>query len=250
MSTLAGRVAVVTGAGQGIGRGIALAFASEGASVVVADLNETTAQAVVKEIGERGAQGLAVRCDVTDRGDIDRCIKATLDRFGGLNILVNNAIATNLGFNLDETTDENYDLVMETGPKATFLFMRAAFPHLRGNGRVINLRSGSEVSALPGMCAYVAAKAAVGALTRVAAREWGKHGVTVNALMPFALAPTMKAYYDANPQLLEEAFAGMAIPRFGDPEADIGRAAVFLAGPNASFITGTTISVDGGGALV
>jgi NAD(P)-dependent dehydrogenase (short-subunit alcohol dehydrogenase family) len=251
MGSLDKRVAIVTGAGQSVGRGIALALSSAGASVVVAEINEIKGQAVADEIEARGGQALAVRCDVTDKHSIDACLKATIARFGALHILVNNAIAAKVGAHLQDTTDADYDLVMDTGPKATFMFMRAAYPYLKGDGRVINLRSGSEVSAITGMSAYVAAKAAVGALTRVAAREWGRTGVTVNAIIPFAHEPDVKrSYLDDHPELLQAVFDRMGIPRYGNPEMDVGRAVTFLAGPDASFITGTTLSVDGGGALI
>jgi NAD(P)-dependent dehydrogenase (short-subunit alcohol dehydrogenase family) len=250
MGKLDGRVAIVTGSGQGIGRGIALALAMEGAAVVVADLNADTARDAAREIEGRGAQALAVHCDITRAADIDACIKATLERFGALHILVNNAQAARVNVPLEEVTDEDFDLAINTGPKATFRFMRAAFPHLKGHGRIINVRSGSELNGLPGFGAYVAAKGAIGTMSRVAAREWGKHGITVNSIMPFAVAPNMLAHFAANPDQERRALNNIAIRRFGDPEADIGRAAVYLADPAATYVTGTTLSVDGGGSML
>ena len=114
---------------------------------------------------------------------------------------------------------------------------------------MINLRSGSEIIGMAGYATYVAAKGAIGGLTRTAAREWGVHGITVNCIAPGALTPAAEGHFKANPEDAQAVMATMSIKRFGDPESDIGRAAVFLAGPDASYVTGTTMSVDGGGAF-
>ncbi|MDT3446057.1 MULTISPECIES: SDR family NAD(P)-dependent oxidoreductase [unclassified Pseudofrankia] len=249
MGVLDGRVAIVTGAGQGIGRGIALALGSEGARVTVADLDADNAERVAKEITERGAQALAYPCDIRDSQQVDACVTAAVERFGGLHILVNNAMAARSGVPLEEATDQDLALALATGPGATLSFMRAAFPHLKGDGRIINLRSGSELQGLPGFGTYIAGKAAVGGLTKAAAREWGQHGITVNAIAPFASSESMRRFFDQHPRELEQAVAGLSVKRVGDPEHDIGRAAVYLAGPDAGYVTGLTLHVDGGGSF-
>jgi NAD(P)-dependent dehydrogenase (short-subunit alcohol dehydrogenase family) len=172
-----------------------------------------------------------------------------VDRFGTVDILVNNAIDATSG-RFEDITDDDLDRVLDTGPKATLYFMRACFPHLKGVGRIINLRSGSEPQGLSGFGAYIASKAAVGGLTRAAAREWGRHGITVNALCPFVLSDGARSYFDERPEELERiVLKSLSIPRLGDAEADVGRAAVFLAGPDSSYVTGCTLTVDGGGSF-
>jgi len=249
MGVLDGKVALVTGAGQGVGRGIALALAAEGAAVAVVDKNGETAGETVSLVEERGGRALVLLCDVRDSEQVDSCVAAVVESFGTVDILVNNAVDARVGIPLEEADDEEFLISFTSGPFASFWFMRACFPHLRDGGRVINLRSGTENQSMPGYGAYVAAKAAVGGLTRAAAREWGRQGITVNALVPFALSPSAEADLAGRPGRLEAVYRQLSIPRSADVEADVGRAAVFLAGPDAAFITGCTLSVDGGGSF-
>ncbi|MEI5671752.1 MULTISPECIES: SDR family NAD(P)-dependent oxidoreductase [unclassified Nocardioides] len=248
---LEGRVAIVTGAARGVGAGIARAFAKEGAHVAVVDLDAEGAERVVTELSSYGAAAPYV-CDIRDSTQVDACVAAVVERFGSVDVLVNNAIDATSG-RFEDTTDDELDRVLDTGPKATLYFMRACFPHLRdsaGGGRVINLRSGSEPQGMAGFGAYVASKAAVGGLTRVAAREWGRHGITVNNLAPFVLSDGARSYFDERPEELEKiVLKSLSVPRLGDAESDVGRAAVYLAGPDSSYVTGVTLSVDGGGSF-
>lgn len=251
MGVLHGKVALVTGAGRGIGRGIALALAKEEASVSVVDLVGKAADRVVDEIGAFGGRALAICADIRHTAEIDASVAATVEQFGGLDILVNNAMAAKTQVPFEEIDDESIELAFATGPAAVLRYLRAAYPHLAASkGRVINLRSGSEIQGLNGYGSYIAAKAAVGGITRAAAREWGPQGITVNAICPFALSEAALKHFDERPQDLESALSALSIRRTGDPERDIGRVAVFLAGPDASFITGCTVSVDGGGSFI
>jgi NAD(P)-dependent dehydrogenase (short-subunit alcohol dehydrogenase family) len=248
---LDGKVALVTGAGRGIGRGIALALAKEGASVSVVDLAGETARGVADEIAALGGRALAISSDIRKSDQIDASVAATVERFGGLDILVNNAMAAKTHVPFEAIDDESIDLAFETGPKAVLRYLRAAHPYLAAaKGRVINLRSGSEIQGLNGYGSYIAAKAAVGGITRAAAREWGPQGITVNAICPFVLSEAALQHFEERPQDLESALSALSIRRTGDAEHEIGRAAVFLAGPDASFITGCTVSVDGGGSFI
>lgn len=151
MGILDGKTALVTGAGRGIGRGISLALAKEGAAISVVDLVGETAHRVADEITAFGGQALALSADIRDTAQIDASVAATVERFGGLDILVNNAIATKTHVPFEEIDDESIDLAFESGPKAVLRYLRAARPHLAAaKGRVINLRSGSEIQGLNG----------------------------------------------------------------------------------------------------
>jgi NAD(P)-dependent dehydrogenase (short-subunit alcohol dehydrogenase family) len=251
MGVLEEKIAIVTGAGRGIGRGIALAFAKEGAIVAIAEMDEANGRAVADEIESIGGRAIAEPCDVRDARQVDRFVATVVDQLGPVDILVNNAMAAEVGVPLQDSTDDAIELAMAAGPMATLYFMRACHPHLAGrDGRVINLRSGSELQGLPGYATYIAAKAAIGGITRAAAREWGRSGITVNAICPFALSEAANSMFAEDPERLEGMLATLSLPRTGDPEADIGRAAVFLAGPDAGYITGCTLMVDGGGSFL
>jgi NAD(P)-dependent dehydrogenase (short-subunit alcohol dehydrogenase family) len=246
---LDGKVALVTGAGQGVGRGIALAMAREGAVIAVVDRNSETAAETAVLIADVGGNALHRICDVGNSEEVNACVASVVEATGTVDILVNNAVDAIVGIPLQDLDDEQFLISFASGPFASFWFMRACFPHLQDGGRVINLRSGTENQSMVGYGAYVAAKAAVGGLTRAAAREWGRKGITVNALVPFALSPSAEADLAREPGRLEALYRQLSIPRSADVEADVGRAAVFLAGPDATFITGCTISVDGGGSF-
>lgn len=243
---LDGKVAVVTGAAKGVGAGIALALAGAGARVAVLDVRERRAGEVVATIERGGGEAVSIGCDITDTSQVEAAIAAVVERWGTVDILVNNAMAATVDVAFEDITDEQVDLAYATGPRATIALMRTCFPYLRGEGRVINLRSGSEVQGLAGFGAYVAAKSAIGALTRTAAREWGRHGITVNAIAPLVLSDSARQFYDANPAERERLESQLAIPRQGDAETDVGSVAVFLASPAAAYVTGCTVNANGG----
>jgi NAD(P)-dependent dehydrogenase (short-subunit alcohol dehydrogenase family) len=227
-----------------VGRGIAIALASEGASVAIPDLRPT--DAVVSGIGE---SAWGARCDIRDSSQVDAFVADVVARFGTVDVLVNNAMAAHVGVRVEALDDASIELALMTGPAATLYFMRACHPHLKDGGRVINLRSGSEDQGMVGYSTYVAAKAAIGGITRTAAREWGRDGITVNALCPFVLSEAAEAEFAKVPGQLDGIYQQLSIPRSGDPVRDVGRAAVFLAGPDAAYITGCSLMVDGGGTF-
>jgi NAD(P)-dependent dehydrogenase (short-subunit alcohol dehydrogenase family) len=249
---LEGKVAIVTGAGQGVGRGIALAFAREGATVVIAERNEETGGAVAKEAEALGARVLFVRCDVTSPESIGAAVARTVEECGGIDVLVNNAqVANPAPVPLLEHDDELVDLCFSTGYRATLHFMQACYPHLkRSRGSVVNLGSSAGLEGMAGQAAYGANKEAIRALSKTAAREWGPEGINVNILCPFAKSPGVERFLELVPGIEQQLVAGLPLGRIGDCETDIGPVAVFLASDDARYITGHTLPADGGGTMI
>jgi meso-butanediol dehydrogenase/(S,S)-butanediol dehydrogenase/diacetyl reductase len=248
--TLSGRRAIVTGGGQGVGRGIALALAREGAAVVLVGRTEAKLLAVAAEIEKPGGTALPVVADVTRPADIRRCVAHTVSELGGLDILVNNAQVPALGSIL-EVTDEAFGACWESGPLAVFRLMKECHPHLRPGSVIVNLGSSAAVNPLPAARGvYAAAKAATQSLTRVAAAEWGPDGIRVVAVLPAATSPAARAWREANPAEYERSMLSIPLRRLGDPEEEIGPVVAFLCSPAARYITGTTIAVDGGQAYL
>ncbi len=250
MGVLDGKVAIVTGSGQGVGRGIALALASEGCRVMVAGRTKEKLDVVCAEIAARGAEAIPFQCDVGFAEQIAGCVQATLDQFGTIDILVNNAQVVPLGRLLD-VPEEAFAAGWNTGPLATFRFMRACHPHLKGGGSIVNLGTGAALRADPvGYGAYAAVKEAIRSLTRAAAVEWGPDGIRVNSIIPLAMSPGMAWWVENRPEESGAFMATVPLGRGGDCERDIGRAVVSLVGPDGSYITGTTLMLDGGQAFL
>jgi len=248
--TLDGKRAIVTGGGQGVGRCIALALAAEGAGVALAGRTESTLLAVAAEIEKPGGTALPIVADVTRPDDVQQVVEETTRGLGGIDILVNNAQTTALGSILD-VTDETFSACWESGPLAAFRLMKACHPHLRPGSVIINLGSSAAVNPLPaGRGVYAAAKAATQTLSRVAATEWGPDGIRVITVLPAATSPSSEAWRQANPAEYERSMSSIPLRRLGDPEREIGPAVAFLCGPAASYITGTTIALDGGQAYL
>jgi meso-butanediol dehydrogenase / (S,S)-butanediol dehydrogenase / diacetyl reductase len=249
-AALAGRRAIVTGSGQGIGRGIALALAREGASLALLGRSEPKLLAVRGEIAKLGGTALVTVGDVTRPEDIERCVAETVRGLGGIDILINNAQIPALGSVLG-VSEEAFRDCWESGPLAVFRLMRACHPHLRPGSVIVNLGSSTSVNPQPaGRGVYAAVKAATQTLTRAAATEWGPDGIRVIAVLPAATSPSAEAWRDANPEEYARSMASIPLRRLGDPEQEIGRAVAFLCGPDAGYITGTSIAIDGGQAYL
>jgi len=240
---LDGKVAIVTGGAGGIGRGIVRAFTKEGAKVLVVDINDEAGRAIESELGE------AVRylhADISKESSAGDIRAAAVDAFGSVSVLVNNAHASRQA-PLLETTQEMMDLSFGTGFYPTFWLMKACYEQLKAaRGSVINFASGAGIDGQPNQASYAAAKEAIRAISRVAANEWAADDINVNLISPLALTEGIEAYIAANPGVEEALLARTPLHRFGDPESDVGRVAVFLASADASYITGQTIMVDGG----
>ena len=244
---LAGKVAIVTGAGQGVGRGIALALAKRGAAVALAGRTRSKLDAVATEIG---AAAHIFPCDVKDAAAIGRTVEAAAAALGGVDILVNNAQEVPLGPLLD-VTDDAFRAGFDSGPLATLRFMKACHPHMkkRGGGVIFNLASSAAVRwDLANYGAYAAVKQAIRSLSRAAAAEWGPDGIRVLALAPHARSPGLAAWIENAPVEAEAFFRTIPLRRIGDCERDIGEAVAGLCGPDFAYLTGATIPLDGGQA--
>ncbi len=250
MGKLAGKRALVTGAGQGVGRGIALALAAEGAVVALAGRTLAKCEEVKREIEARGGHAIALACDVTHAAQIEACVKETAARLGGIEVLVNNAQVVPLG-SLLEVSEAAFEAGWQSGPLATLRLMRACHPFLAGGGAIVNLGSGAALRPDPvGYGAYSAVKEAIRALTRAAAVEWGPDQIRVNAVIPLALSPAMAGWIESRPEESAAFLATIPLGRCGDVEADIGRAVAALVGPDLQYVTGMTLMLDGGQAYL
>ncbi len=244
---LAGKVALITGGGQGVGRGIALALARRGAKIALVGRTPAKLEAVAAEIGDKAA---CFAADVKDAAAAVAAVHAVAAHFGGIDILVNNAQEVPLG-PLLAVEDAAFEAGFASGPLASFRLMKACHPYLRqrGGGTMVNLASSAAVRwDMSHYGAYAAVKQATRALTRAAAAEWGPDGIRVLTIAPHANSPGLQGWIDTNPDEAEAFFRTIPLRRVGDCEADIGNAVAALCGPDFAYLTGATIPLDGGQA--
>jgi 3-oxoacyl-[acyl-carrier protein] reductase len=250
---LSGKAVLLTGASQGVGKGLARAAAAAGAAVVITARNLKAAQDVAEEIRSAGGRALALRCDVTDRGEVEAAVATTLQEFGRLDALVHNATSrfSGRGARLEKVTDEDWSDQLAVGLRATFHCAQAALPALKeSGGSFIVLTSNAGIEGSLPLPVYSAVKGAQRALVKSLAREWGPDGVRVNAIAPVAMTPAMGKFFDAQPEMRGYIESGAALRRVGDPEADVGPVLNFLIGSDSGFITGQTLLVNGGATMV
>jgi NAD(P)-dependent dehydrogenase (short-subunit alcohol dehydrogenase family) len=242
---LAGKACVVTGATNGIGTTVARRFAAEGAKVVAVGRDRARGEALVGELGEGSA--LFVRLDLTEEGAADACIQAAAERFGPVDVLVNNAAMDHAAPLLDASAAD-VRAVVETNLIAPLLLLQAAGRHMRGRGgSIVNVVSRLAVIGVPEMGVYGASKGGLLTLTRAAAVEWAPLGIRVNAVAPgLTETPLMRAWLERSPHgTRERALGGIPQGRFGQPE-DVANAILFLASDEAAHVTGASLAVDGG----
>ena len=245
---LKGRVAVITGGGQGVGWGISRRFAREGAALLLAQRNADNGERAAQELRQEfGVTVDFLKTDVTVRGEVDRMVAHAVERLGGLDILVNNA-GGSFPKKLENHTDEDMARGLDLNFWSAFWAMRAAFPHMKakGRGRIINLGSLNGVNAHMFTAQYNVGKEAIRALSRTAAVEWTQFGINTNVICPATTSPATEVYQRDFPEMMEGMMQQIPRRRLGDPEKDVGGVAAFLASDDSAHVTGMTFFVDGG----
>jgi len=239
---LQNKIAIVTGAGRGIGRGIALALAKEGAKVVVSDLNESDCISVVAEIEKLGSEGIAVKCDVSQKAEVDELIEAAITKFGQLDIMANNAgIYPFVPF--ENMTEENWEKVMNVNLKSVFLTSQAAAKVMKPGSKIVNISSIAAFVGFTGLAHYCASKGGINGFIRPLAMELAAKKINVNNVAPGAIETPGAS--GGTEESTKQTIAAIPAGRMGQPE-DIANAVVFLASDRADYITGQTLVVDGG----
>ncbi len=264
MGFLTGKTAIITGAGRAvlsdgrcgsIGYGIATAYAKEGANLVITGRNVQKLEDAKEEL-ERlyGIKVLTLKADVNEGADneavVNGVIKAAIDEFGRIDVLINNAQASASGVKLEDHTTEQFNLAMFSGLYATFYYMKACYPYLKETkGSVINFASGAGLFGNYGQCSYAAAKEGIRGLSRVAATEWAADGINVNVICPLAWTTQLENFEKAYPDAFKANVKMPPAGHFGDSELEIGRVCVQLANPDFKYLNGETLTLEGGMGL-
>jgi len=247
---LNGKAAIVTGGGQGVGQGIALALARKGAKVAVWGRTVSKCEVTARLISEIGGESLAVECDVKVLQSLDSAVQSTVSKFGTVDILINNAQEVPLG-TLNDVSEESFEAGWQSGPLATLRLMKLCYPHLKGGGSIVNLAStAAKRWDATGYSAYAAVKEAIRALTRGAASEWAVDGIRTNAILPHAKSPGLEWWIENNPEESAAFIATIPMRRVGECEDDVGRFVATLCSDECAYINGQSIAVDGGQAYM
>jgi NAD(P)-dependent dehydrogenase (short-subunit alcohol dehydrogenase family) len=247
---LDGRVVIITGAARGVGSGIAEAVTARGGAALLVDRDARLLGETAEQLSAAGRRVIPLAVDLRAADSAQRIVATAVRELGTVHGLVNNAIATNEPKRFLEITREDYDLVFDVGPRATFELMQAVHPVLlaNGGGSIVNLGSGSGTMGKPKFGAYAGAKEAIRGISKVAALEWGRDNIRVNVVCPFAESEGIRAWREMAPDAYERSLRGVPMGRLGDVATDIGPVVAFLLSDEASFVTAQTILLDGGAA--
>ncbi len=248
MGQLDGKVALITGAGSGIGRASALAFAREGAKVAVADIVVEGGEETVRMVTEAGGEAFFIKADVSNAAEVEAMVNTVVETYGRIDCAYNNAGIEGQLASTDEYSEDVFDKVIGINLTGVWLCMKYELPHMlkQGSGSIVNTASGAGLIGVSGMSAYVASKHGVVGLTKTAALEYAKSGIRVNAVCPGLIqTPMMERITNDQPQLGEALVAAEPIGRTGRPE-EIAESVVWMCSDAASFVTGHAMSVDGG----
>ena len=251
MGILEGKIGIVTGAGQGIGRAIAQCFAREGAKVLIADFNAESGEETVASIVALGGEAQFVYGDVSDEASVKDMVAAALNAWGRLDIACNSAALSRGSGPIHEFTREVFDQTLEMCLTNTWLCMKYEIPAMlaTGGGAIVNISSNASLKGQAFNTAYAAAKSGVNILTKSSAAEYGGQGIRINAVSPGVIrTPGLEQYFTEQPKIAEQLKKVAVMNRIGEPE-EIAEAVAFLCSDRASFITGQILSVDGGGAV-
>ena len=246
MHAVDGKVIIVTGSGRGVGRGMALHLGRGGARIVVAEWKPRVRAEVCAELTDLGIENLGVACDIQEKDQIDAMVAQTVERFGRVDGLVNNAQTFRPLAPIADVSEDDVDVFYRSGVKGTLWAMQAVYPHMRaqGWGRIVNFASSMGITGGSGFAAYNASKEAIRAITRTAAREWGAEGIVVNAIAPAAATHHGEAGKQSEGYRIF--IENCPMKRQGDPELDIGPIAWFLCSDACRYLTGHTFMADGG----
>lgn len=250
MKMLESKVALVTGAGQGVGQGIALALCDQGAKIAVTGRTLSKLENTCDQIKERGGEAIAVECNVKNLDDLKNCVEQVVAKFGTINVLVNNAQEVPLG-DLHSVTDEAFEAGWQSGPLAVFRMMKLCYPYLKGDGCIINLASSAAKRwDMTNYGCYAAVKEAIRSLSRAAACEWAVDNIRTNVILPHAKSPGLKWWIENRPEEAAAFIASIPMKRVGECEEDIGQFVALLCTDGSRYINGQSIGVDGGQAFL
>jgi len=264
MGFLTGKTAIITGAGYAtlsdgrcgsIGYGIATAYAKEGANLVITGRNVAKLEKAKEALeAAYGIKVLAIQADISAGSDneatANMVVEKTIEAFGRIDVLINNAQASASGVTIQDHTTEQFDLAMYSGLYATFYYMKACYPHRKETqGVIINFASGAGLFGNYGQCSYAAAKEGIRGLSRVAATEWAKDGINTNVICPLAWTAQLENFQNAYPEAFKANVKMPPAGHFGDSELEIGRVCVQLATPDFKYLNGETLTLEGGMGL-